>query len=156
MEGKGKLKVNMMAKDQVKQVTISDVMFVPGMEQTLISVGRLIQKGVVVDFNKLELREGNTVVADIISHDHSVFTIKTKPREMAYVGATVTWHEKLGHAGKAKVEAIVKQFNLKGKVTDEDCDICGETKVTREPFPPSKNLPEKEVLDLIHSDLCGT
>ncbi len=154
--GQGCLRVLVSTNNKQNEVILSDVKFVPGMKQTLVSVGKLIAKGVKVDFNERKLKVGKEVVADIIANENNIFSIKTVNQEaFSAIANDDPWHEKFAHANKEKVEAVVKKFNLPGQVHKNDCVACGEAKTTRDSFPTSRNEPEKEQLGLIHSDVCG-
>lgn len=69
------------------------------------------------------------------------------------------WHERLGHISKTNL----KTLQHKGMVCDlpklvTDTSVCGDRmigKQTREAIPKISSWRAKEVLELVHSDICG-
>lgn len=53
------------------------------------------------------------------------------------------WHRRLGHINVKKAE-----------IQKSNCEICCESKQSRLPFPSAYHRSE-QLLNLVHSDLCG-
>ena len=69
------------------------------------------------------------------------------------------WHEQLGHVNITRLKTAVNQKvingveNLSGEMPF--CDACVLGKQTRKPFKGSAEIQSTEVLQLVHSDVCG-
>ena len=69
---------------------------------------------------------------------------------------THLWHLRLGHINLRRIQRLVKDGPL-GSLQLETfpvCESCLEGKMTKRPFT-DKGYRAKEVLELVHSDLCG-
>jgi hypothetical protein len=72
------------------------------------------------------------------------------------------WHRKMGHRD---IEAVQRLSSLSDGIIIEKCDCnvgesyvcqcCLKGKMTRKPFPRESKSRAAEILDLVHSDLCG-
>ena len=69
---------------------------------------------------------------------------------------TYLWHLRLGHANEGKIHAMVDQDLIKDleKEPFSKCESCLEGKMTKRLFR-SKGNRAKEVLELVHTDVCG-
>ena len=66
------------------------------------------------------------------------------------------WHHRLSHINKKRIaklqsDGILESFDLK---LDEECESCLLGKMTKAPFK-GKIERAKDLLDLIHTDVCG-
>ena len=69
---------------------------------------------------------------------------------------TYLWHLRLGHINLKRINRLVKDGPL-GSLEVEElpiCESCLEGKMTKRPFL-AKGHRAKEVLELVHSDVCG-
>lgn len=71
-----------------------------------------------------------------------------------------TWHRKLGHRDPNAIRKLTRNKLAMGiKLVDcgikETCESCIRGKIARKPFPPKIKPTSKQVLDLLHTDLCG-
>ncbi|KAJ9551125.1 hypothetical protein OSB04_015170 [Centaurea solstitialis] len=69
---------------------------------------------------------------------------------------SLLWHHRLGHINKKRIaklqsDGILESFDLK---SDEECESCLLGKMTKSPFK-GKMERGKDLLDLIHTDVCG-
>jgi len=68
------------------------------------------------------------------------------------------WHRRLGHPGSEKMK-ILSSDPERGVVfsekTDAVCVDCVKGKKHRNPFPKSTETKASDILEIIHSDLCG-
>ncbi|KAG6492442.1 hypothetical protein ZIOFF_047405 [Zingiber officinale] len=121
---------------------ISDVLYVPKIDQNLLSVGQLMQKGYKVMFE-----EGFCLIAD--SSRKEILKIQMKNKSFSFDPVSQgqqameaqdneaeLWHRRLGH------------FHNKG------IETCVLRKQTRLPFE-SSSWRASEKLQLIHTDVCG-
>ena len=142
----------------------TDVLLVPELQASLLSVKVLTRKGFEVNFGDDHckiIRKGVVVaIADAVGNLY-------KLRQVANVAALVTkpksdcihgWHETLGHRD---MEAIKMLPNLADgvKIVEcrclTNCEPCIRGKMSRLPFPAQSKNKAKEILDLVHTDVCG-
>ncbi|KYN05513.1 Copia protein [Cyphomyrmex costatus] len=156
--------------DTIK-VRIDDVLYAPQVGGSLLSVRKLTEKGFKINFvgDKCEIRSGDGMkqyaVADLhgslyrLRQLQSINTAQTKQRKCAH-----EWHKILGHRDIEIVKKLPNSGLVNGiEVTEcresckekSVCAICMKGKMTRIKFPKETNSRAKNVLDLIHSDVCG-
>lgn len=155
--------------DEENEVTISmsEVKYVPGLASSLISVTKLAQKNMSVVFDSDGCRvvsSSGTVVATGC-RSGGVYYLKTKESAAIASGQHLPncqhqWHRRLGHRDWAAVERINKEHLATGvKVVDCGlkivCECCLEGKSARLPFPPVTERKAAQILDIVHTDLCG-
>ena len=79
-----------------------------------------------------------------------------KRKEIFPVNQTHLWHLRLGHINLERIRRMVTGGLLSplDVTTLSVCEPCLEGKITMRPFK-AKGYRAKEVLDLVHTDLCG-
>jgi len=73
-------------------------------------------------------------------------------------GATL-WHQRLNHLNMAnllKLEKMVNGMNLKEVPLHHVCEACIESKHQRTSFPKDERIRASKLLELMHSDVCGS
>ncbi|KAF5767488.1 putative RNA-directed DNA polymerase [Helianthus annuus] len=75
-------------------------------------------------------------------------------KRKAMVVTSDMWHKRLGHAGDEKLSQINFLNNFSFKNSDDVCDSCMKSKLTRKPFPISTTK-TSACFDLIHCDIWG-
>ena len=72
------------------------------------------------------------------------------------------WHRRLGHCGAGRlVHAVRKDLiggvNLpkRGRLQMSFCEGCAQAKQTRKAFKPIGEVRTTDILELVHSDVCG-
>jgi hypothetical protein len=147
-------------------VHLSNVLYVPGLEKNLVSISFLEDKGNIIAFvdgkvlswhkdssienaRVIGTREGN--LYRLLEHnEEALIHDEVNPNEL--------WHRSYAHINyqalpffKKMVEGIPElQFTHEGI-----CKGCALGKNIKKPFPSINNR-SKEILDLIHSDVCGS
>lgn len=161
--GIGDLKLLLHDENEVSRtVTLENVLYVPKLGGNLLSVGRIEERGL-----KVEFANGEAKVTE--KNDETVFIAKRKGRlyvveeqqPTAYVARTASeelWHRRLGHPSYNALkglnedichgeELIPKQENL--------CSVCIQGKMNKLKFPKTDHIRSQDVLDVIHSDVVG-
>ena len=179
-EGQGELNVYLFEKNGKKvPLTFKNVMFVPELKKRLISIGQLTKRGgkekqrVSVTFtdDKVVLRvvQGNgerifefgnrfgklyELTCEIPTPSCNYTSVNEKSLSI--------WHQRFGHLNhqdvlKLQSENMVEGLTIsKSKVPDgEVCEGCVLGKQTRNPFPKKSSSKSNEVLERIHTDVCG-
>ena len=143
---------------------ISDVLYVPKIDQNLLSVGQLIEKGFKVIFEdkwclikdakgrdvfRVKMR-AKSFALNLMEEEHIAFSSTTNNAEL--------WHKRLGHFHHAGL-LYMQQHNLvKGVPWLEDkladCVACQYGKQVRRPFPQTAWRATHK-LQLVHTDVGG-
>lgn len=157
---------------ETKNIFLNDALHVPDLRTNLLSVGKITDRGNEVLFKK--------DIALIIGKDGNVKLTANRVGELYYVpeqednsecnvieGDTrkgrpqslELWHRRLGHLNKHDLKEAWKKGTIKGlnisKIQDEfECEVCILGKMTKLPFPSNEER-STEILEIIHSDVCG-
>ncbi|XP_031255630.1 uncharacterized protein LOC116113618 [Pistacia vera] len=143
---------------------INDVLYVPKIDQNLLSFGQLLEKWFKVFFENKRC-----IIKD--AEDQEVFTIKMRgnyfsldlmeEERAAYqisLNNVVTWHKRLGHFHHQALLFMQKHELLQGLPPLEDhlpsCKACQYGKQNRLPFP-QKSWRASQKLQLMHTNLRG-
>lgn len=131
-----------------------------------MSVSNITDNGYKVIFDKyratVKRRDGSTALTatkrDLLyivdeGNNHAMITDNTDNDKMT------RWHQRYGHLNVSdlknlKSKEMVKGIDFTVKSDKIKCEICDLNKISTQPFKLSKSR-EKEVLNLIHSDICG-
>ncbi|GAB1869619.1 Gag-pol polyprotein [Camponotus japonicus] len=160
----GELNVQTLVNGEVNSITVKEVLLVPGLQCSLLSIRKLDMNKFIVSFedSKGVIRKGNTVVAIAYLEDKLYKLDFCEKMESANV-CTVSedaelWHKRLGHISN---NGLKKVLNITDgiKIDKEDkvsklCRYCVEGKQTKLPHKQDR-VRAKRPLQLIHSDLCG-
>jgi hypothetical protein len=147
----------------------NDVLYVPELEDNLISQGTIESKGMKIvcvqgltsisEEDKVFLKAhrvgtlyyittvGSTTLEEIRTDYEKNGTIKAS-RATANI-----WHERMGHLNVEDLKKI-EQLEVSNLQPCELCDTCHEGKARRTSFP-WRNSKTDKVLDRVHSDLVG-
>lgn len=171
-QGRGTVLLNILNdRNELKKIRMNDVLFVPEIDGNIISVKRLAQRGLRVEFfdEKCEIKSGDRSqqygVADLVDN---LYNLRLKCEQSVNMVSEERkmcihrWHEGLGHRDINVVKGIPKADLVHGmRIVDCDCQkdvkcsICLKGKMSRPKFPKQSENRAKAVLDLIHSDVCG-
>ncbi|KAL0559650.1 hypothetical protein IC582_000013 [Cucumis melo] len=141
---------------------IQDVLFVPDINQNLLSVGQLIEKGFKVTFEneyclikdaanqdifKVKMK-GKSFSLNPLEEKQSVFALKEDETQL--------WHKRVGHyhhQGLLQLTELALDFP---KLSEEisSCKACHFGKQNRKSFPKS-SWRATQKLQLIHTDVAG-
>jgi hypothetical protein len=68
------------------------------------------------------------------------------------------WHERLGHLNMAsfkELDAMVNGMNLKEVLLHCICEACVKGKHERTSFPKDEARRASQLLEIVHTDVCG-
>src|SRR6185437_5853562 len=74
--GKGTMKTKAILPQDKVQINIREVYYVPGLSTTLISAGKLIQKGIQIDLTNLWVKDKGRIIAYIDKCQNNLFKMK--------------------------------------------------------------------------------
>ncbi|KAJ8737027.1 hypothetical protein PYW07_000298 [Mythimna separata] len=133
-------------------INVNNVLYVPNLTTNLLSVSRIISNG-----NRVEFNQHGCLIYN--SQNDCIGEAKLK-NGVYRLNVVNTWHRRLGHINSTDLNKL-KNGAVEGVSFDEkcgpnkaSCTICCEGKQTRLPFPQSVSK-SHEVLELIHTDICG-
>lgn len=175
--GKGTCKVSFVNENgDVSAATLSNVLYAPNIPSNLISVKKLMSDGYKLIFDndkcEIELNGEQVAVADEIN---GLFTLRQQHVINACTNekqkekqSTIEKHKQcclhelhrlFGHRDPAAIKAMHKKGLIHGIDLIDcgkefQCEVCLEAKTTRLPFQTSQHK-SKNVLDIVHSDVCG-
>lgn len=155
-------------------IEVHDVLYVPDLTVNLLSVSRLISKGLSVLFDD----EGGTIInsdGDIIataSLFHGVYKLDVQSNEfpqqqteVSFTSANLAlqynqtlWHRRLGHLNMRSMNllknSLADGITYQNSRVNKPCAQCVLGKQTSLPFGKSSSR-AKAKLEIIHTDLCG-
>ncbi|CAA3018802.1 Retrovirus-related Pol poly from transposon TNT 1-94, partial [Olea europaea subsp. europaea] len=132
---------------------INEVLLVPTIDQNLLGVGQMMEKGYTLHF------EGDScTIYD--KKDKSLVIAKVKNAViMAQVDDSWLWHKRFGHFHFHGLKILHQKSMMRDlpviKDIDAVCEGCLLGKQHRQPFPFEKSWRAKKLLELIHTDVCG-
>lgn len=171
IEGTGTVEFTMIVEGVHSRIVLSDVLHTPHLRSNLVSVSKLVSKGMSVGFDGEMARvkkSGNTTVLTAVKKSGLYVVVTTdSSRPEAHISqskrqavAFDIWHRRLGHAGADTIKRMIKGNLVDGvevvgptemKALCEDC-IYGTH--TTHPFPDSSST-ETEALQRVYIDIWG-
>lgn len=158
---------------KVKNVNLTEVLFVPDLRTNLLSVSKMTDKGCEVLFTKDSATvigsDGKIkVTANRVGDLYYICESKQEPCRKSLETANssevessnlIAWHRRLGHLNvsdlrKAQRDNVIIGLDVKEFGNNFECEVCLRGKMTRTPFPTRSDR-KSENLEIIHSDLCG-
>jgi transposase InsO family protein len=160
----GELELLVKDGDKTKILKLKNVLFTPELKINLISLAELYnhnqtvqfsKKGVdVFDSNGIKLTHGvmkrNLYWIEVLDSDEHAKAVVAMDDDL--------WHTRFGHVHDAGLKRIVDGDMVRGisKFShSSQCIICAEGKISRKPLTAVYEIRSKNILDLIHIDLCG-
>jgi hypothetical protein len=163
VEGFGQASVKLKTGNNVH---LSNVLYVLGLEKNLVSISCLEDKGNIIAFVDGKVlswhKDSSIENARVIGNRESNLYRLLEQNEEALVHDEVNpnelWHRRYAHINyqalpflKRMVEGIPELQSTHEGI----CKGCALGKNIKKPFPSNNNR-SKEILDLIHSDVCGS
>lgn len=159
----GNVQLKLKVDDSPVDTTIDDALYVPELFTNLLSVSRLVRKGLTVTFDgngcriinkQNEVITTGSLVGDVFKLDQ--WKTIASPA-VSSDDKKKLWHRRLGHLGHDNLcklnNNIVVGVNFKSGAK-KPCEICIKGKQSRLPFSDS-NSRTSEILELVHSDVSG-
>ncbi|GMF18160.1 unnamed protein product [Phytophthora fragariaefolia] len=150
-------------------VTLSDVLYIPEVEGSLISVAKLAEKDVVAQFSKdtCVFRYGDATVMEA-KRCENVYKLTTVGDEVSRTATTsrkepwVLVHARLDHILFKRYEQLLTMADgvpriTEGVASDDVCAGCCMGKMRADDYPrhPEKLVKSAGVLALVHTDVMG-
>ena len=171
--GKGDVSLKISDGKEMVTVVLKNVLFVPKLKNKLFSLPSVIDKGATVEFKGqfCELTINNCKYN--IGHKHGKLyklnAATEKETERHDVALNIIdeeksmelWHLRFGHLGYDNLNMLKDKSMVDGMdVTvnngpDRKCEGCAMGKQHRNPFPKHSEANTTQILERIHSDVCG-
>lgn len=155
-----------------RNVSLSNVLHVPDLPENLLSVANIMDKNLKVIFRKDRAvvvdRSGNVKLC--ANRIRNLYFLSERERaECHKIWDDVSnaskdlkvWHRRLEHLNVAldivngERNKILRGLNIEKCEGKLECEICIRGKMTDTPFPATSENRSKELLKIIHSNLCG-
>ncbi|KAH0707987.1 hypothetical protein KY289_013063 [Solanum tuberosum] len=146
--------------------TITNVLYVPDLKSNLLSAGQLQEKGYVITIKKGECEIYDPVrgaIAVVQMSSNRLFPLRIDSIQSCLMAevkdSSLLWHFRYGHLSFGGLETLQQKNMVTGlpQITapSKICEECVVGKQHRSQFPKEKSWRAKDVLELVHSDLCG-
>nr|KYP33156.1 Retrovirus-related Pol polyprotein from transposon TNT 1-94 [Cajanus cajan] len=165
VESKGKGTVMVETKKGTRLIT--DVLLVPNLKENLLSIGQMMEKGYTLHF------EGDTCkIYD--NKKLEIGRVKMEKRNRSFpislrqgpniamkaeVDDSWLWHRRFGHFNTHALKLLYQKNMMRDlpclKENSEACEGCLLGKQHRLPFSTGKAWRAKDLLELIHTNICG-
>ena len=160
----GTVKLNVKVSNGSKSVRLEDVIYSSELNANLISVPKITNSGHKVVFTNKKCfitkqngeliatgsREGNLYVLDTATEQ--TYSVLDQEKE------NILWHKRLGHINNTDMSLLRDKQGrgLPQTVSSvHDCKECVYGKHHRTVFPKSEGGRATEILEIVHSDICG-
>ena len=168
--GKGTVWLKVKSVDGYKPAELSDVLYVPNLAKNLFSVSAVTKKGLtmVFDDGKCAILDSNGTIMGSGNTDGKLFMLDSSlmkgslhEAHSAIDGNSLQlWHERYGHLGVNSLKLLSNQKLVDGLELNPSeeikfCEGCVKGKQTRSSFPKNEASRATELLEIIHSDVCG-
>jgi len=184
-KGIGTIKVKVQDDEgKINYVSMYDVVYVPTLRNNLLSVMRLMDRELEVNFVDRTVKicskkSGEVIVVGECINSHIVVDMipikenSTNECNNAYINnksnkdATSDkfnenieniWHRRLGHVNNKYIQRLIKEnlvIGINNKLREINCEACKICKLSRMPHKSVMYEQSNEVLELLHLDVCG-
>jgi hypothetical protein len=163
--GKGNIKATMQVGGKLTHTITTQVLHVPKMKNSFISVSKLISEGFKVEFDKdgYKVHNARGVVVVQARRDKNLYLLNVNVRKdtthiiNSLKEGAMLWHERLGHLNMAslkELDAMVDGMNLKKVPLHHICEGCVKGKHQRTSFPKDGTTKASQLLEIVHTDVC--
>ncbi|KAL8120252.1 hypothetical protein AgCh_017415 [Apium graveolens] len=157
-------------------LVLNNCLYVPSFRRNLISVSKLALDGynVCLDRNVSIMMNKRIICSGTLQENlyiinpsqpalqlqfrelNNTSTNSNKRKEPSSMNQTYLWHLRLGHINLRRIQRLVVDEPLSSLAVEPFpvCESCLEGKMTNRPFKAKGNR-AKQLLELVHSDLCG-
>ncbi|KAJ6423528.1 hypothetical protein OIU84_024484 [Salix udensis] len=163
VKGKGNVKFQSLNTSQV----ITGVFYVPELKTNLLSIGQLLEKGLIILFKhgrcKIFHPEKGLIMETVMSPNRMFILQPFSQAAMSFHTITEDsaqlWHSRYGHLSYSGLKTLEQRMMVIGLPKFETpariCQTCLVGKQSRDSFPKASTWRASQVLQLIHSDICG-
>jgi len=177
--GVGNVRMIVSNGNKETNINFEKVYYVSDLRTNLLSVSKITDHGYEVNFRKKDAivtdESGEMIfradkIGDLyyINDRSSMKKVNKLVRKENNIAMSVShakseideWHYKLGHLNERDLKNMAKtgavhELKFKSDQTMTKCEVCIQEKETRNAFPRSEGGRTKELLEIVHSDVCG-
>ena len=166
--GKGSVNLTLSVRGRSVKCSLNEVLYSPKMGYNLLSVASMSRHGYQTVFGRIECHiehNGHIIAEGYMKNGlYCLTTSGQKPEpnnEMACVSDDIgLWHRRMAHVNSEGIKEMVRKGVVRGiKVNSKSekvkCESCVYGKCTRAAAPKTGGTRAKNVLDLVHTDVCG-
>lgn len=167
--GIGSIHIETKVNGDIFLIELRNVYHVPKIRRNLLSISQIEKqnKRLIFDNNTVKIIDKaiNTIVR--VAHERDgLYIVKLNDgcvetniasrctNEESYI-----WHQRFGHVKVSSIRELVRQNLIRGlddvNISDIQCRGCNIGKSTKAPCKRIVGRQTKDVLELIHADLCG-
>ncbi|UYV65931.1 hypothetical protein LAZ67_3005907 [Cordylochernes scorpioides] len=167
VEGVGNIHMKKYLDTGTQDVTLNDVLFVPQARRNLLSVSQTEDKGkhIKICNHKARVFSDNRVIC-VARNLNGLYIVRGKPiLQNAHLASSSPptlelWHKRFMHINADTLNKLAKNCVVNGlEISKGEMSICDDCCMTKSTMSPHKSSPykikTKNLLELIHSDLCG-
>ncbi|UYV73291.1 hypothetical protein LAZ67_10002537 [Cordylochernes scorpioides] len=167
VEGVGNIHMKMYLDTGTQDVTLNDVLFVPQARRNLLSVSQTEDKGkhIKICNHKARVFNENRVIC-VARNLNGLYIVRGKPiLQNAHLASSSPptlelWHKRFMHINADTLNKLAKNCVVNGlEISKGEMSICDDCCMTKSTMSPHKSSPykikTKNLLELVHSDLCG-
>lgn len=148
-------------------IELIDVLYVQNLQCNFVSVAKAINNGFKICFEQDEAsvknKKGDTVLIAKKQNDLFVFENENKTAfaAKANLKQVITWHNRFGHLNFNSIKSMINKDmvyglpGVAGNASDFVCETCAKSKICVKQFPKTSENRSREILGLIHTDICG-
>lgn len=166
ISGVGDVKLNVIDNKHENKFKVKNVMYVKDLRTNLMSISKLADKGYEICFKKSEalIIENNKIICRANRIGNLYFlknsTDVANVAEDKEMNNLDMWHRRLGHLNENDLRALatsqkVHGFDVKSGTKLSPCTICLSEKQTKTGFEKNKGIYANNILEIVHSDVCG-
>lgn len=167
IKGIGRVAISVMVNGHERPIHLDNALFVPDLKHNLVSTSKVTDAGckVIMEGKKAFISRKMCVLIEGYKKDNiyivNLFNDKNSANSVRKYDTNdiELWHRRYGHLNVKDLRRLVSQEMVGGlpklKNVEIDCVSCIRGKQTRLPFPHKKGKSSTEILELIHTDLCG-
>jgi len=170
--GRGTVKFKMRVEGTLRSITLNNAMYIPDLRSNLISVSRLLEKGVDAIFSVTDnsvsikmlsgpiifsaTKKGNLFYVDVEQDECTAYLSQSMQKPVDFA----TWHRHLAHTGTDTLQNIIRNKLVNGMNTYGEmalggmCEDCIFGKHTSHPYNGTM-VKERDILECIYIDLWG-
>jgi GAG-pre-integrase domain len=145
---------------------LQNVYFIPELSQNLLSIGQLIESGysIVFEGKSCKIRDKDKLVIEVGMVRNRLFSLEiTKISDKALTATTnlsesELWHLRYGHLSIGGLRLLKQKQMVYGLPEISEfglCEGCILGKHSKLPFVKGQSLRATQLLELVHTDLCG-
>ena len=168
--GKGNIWLDVKTGNEYKPARLVDVLYVPDLAKNLFSVSAAAKRGY-----SIELHQSGCVILDKFQKisgsgklQNNLYVLDVNEKNVGFHDVNIAsnehpeelWHQRFGHLSKNNLRLLRDQKLVTGMdfhpaKESEFCEGCAHGKQKRASFPKGQATRASEIIEIVHSDVCG-